>query len=36
MQNVTLPLANVETGDMFYGTDRMSLTVFGIYPMQNA
>ena len=30
MQNVTLPIANVELGDMFYGTDRMGATVFGV------
>ena len=30
MQNMTLPIANVELGDMFYGTDRMGATVFGV------
>lgn len=35
MQNVTLPLAHIELGDMFYGTDRMSNSVFGAYVLQN-
>ena len=35
MQSVSLPLANVELGDMFYGSDRMEATVFGVHLVQN-
>ena len=35
MQNISLPLAHTETGDVLYGTDRMEATVFGAHLAQN-
>ena len=35
-QNITLPIASVETGDMFYGTDRMEVSCFGVHLVQSS
>ena len=34
-QNLSLPLAGTETGDMFYGTERHECSVHGIFLLQN-
>ena len=34
-QKFSLPVANVATGEMFYGTDRMEMSVFGVAVLQN-
>ena len=34
-QNLTTPMANVETADMFYGTARMEMSVFGALVIQS-
>ncbi|CAE7251830.1 unnamed protein product [Symbiodinium sp. CCMP2592] len=35
-QNLTVPLAHTETGDMFYGTSRMEMTCWGCLVFQKA